>query len=111
MYGIKNCDRVKAALKWLDNHQITYTFHNYKKQGVDIDALNLAIQQHGWKNAINRSGTAWRKLPYETKNEATAESVVPLAVDTPSIVKRPLLIIAGQSYLGFKEDMYAEIFN
>lgn len=111
LYGIKNCDTVKKALKWLDKHEIDYTFHNYKKKGVDTDALNIAIQQHGWKNVINRSGTTWRQLPFDTKNTMTAETAVTIAADNPSVVKRPLLIIAGQSYLGFKESIYSEIFN
>ena len=35
LYGIKNCDTVKKARKWLDGHGIEYEFHDYKKRGID----------------------------------------------------------------------------
>ena len=41
IYGIKNCDTMKKALDWLDNHKVDYTFHNYKKDGVDGCRENL----------------------------------------------------------------------
>ena len=34
IYGIPNCDSVKKAREWFDVHGISYTFHDYKKQGV-----------------------------------------------------------------------------
>ena len=30
IYGIKNCNTMKKAFTWLDEHQINYQFHNYK---------------------------------------------------------------------------------
>ena len=34
VYGIKNCDTMKKALKWLDEQGLEYHFHDYKKDGV-----------------------------------------------------------------------------
>ena len=35
IYGIPNCDTMKKARAWLDNHGIAYAFHDYKKAGID----------------------------------------------------------------------------
>ena len=35
LYGIPNCNTVKKARDWLDANNITYEFHDFKKQGID----------------------------------------------------------------------------
>jgi arsenate reductase (glutaredoxin) len=35
LYGIPNCNTVKKARAWLDEHGVAYDFHDYKKQGID----------------------------------------------------------------------------
>ncbi|MBQ92004.1 MAG: arsenate reductase, partial [Marinobacter sp.] len=39
LYGIKNCDTVKKARKWLDEQGIDYEFHDFKKDGLQSDLL------------------------------------------------------------------------
>ncbi|MFT7261474.1 MAG: arsenate reductase, partial [Glaciecola sp.] len=34
MFGIKNCDTIKKARKWLETESIDYQFHDYKKDGL-----------------------------------------------------------------------------
>ena len=34
MYGIKNCDTIKKARRWLEAHQIAYQFHDYRADGL-----------------------------------------------------------------------------
>jgi Spx/MgsR family transcriptional regulator len=111
LYGIKNCDTVKKTLNWLDARHISYTFHNYKKQGVDLETLKIAINQHGWKTVINTNGTSWRALPYDVKSSMNDVNAINVAKENPSLIKRPILCIAGQTYVGFKEETYKTLFN
>lgn len=111
IYGIKNCDTMKKAFKWLDEHNIDYTFHDYKKDGLDETALKQAIDEHGWETAINKRGTTWRQLPSEIQDAMNPDKAVEIANENPSIVKRPLLLHNGKSFLGFKADEYEAIFN
>ena len=62
VYGIKNCDTMKKALKWLDEQGLEYHFHDYKKDGVPEAQLRRWIDALGWETVINRRGTTWRKL-------------------------------------------------
>ena len=110
IYGIKNCDTMKKALNWLDDHGVEYEFHNYKKDGVDVDVLKLALEQHGWEVVINRNGTTWRALPDEVKETMNDNKAIGLAQDNPSVLKRPLLLRLGQTFIGFNTKEYEELF-
>ena len=35
LYGIPNCDTVKKARTWLAAQQLDFTFHDFKKQGLE----------------------------------------------------------------------------
>ncbi len=39
LYGIKNCDTIKKARAWLDDHAIAYDFHDYRVAGIDRGTL------------------------------------------------------------------------
>ena len=110
IYGIKNCDTMKKAFNWLEDNGVTYEFHDYKKHGINEAALSQAVKEHGWENVINRRGTTWRKLPEEIQEAMNENAAIKVAKDNPSIVKRPLLLHNGKSYLGFKADIYESIF-
>lgn len=101
---------MKKAFKWLMDKNTPYEFHDYKKQGVPTDIIADAIITHGWENVINKRGTTWRKLNDTTKENINNETAVTLAINNPSIVKRPLLIHNGVSVLGFKADDYKNLF-
>ncbi len=111
IYGIKNCDTMKKALVWLDQAGVSYEFIDYKKQGADDAVLRAAIAQHGWDTVINRRGTSWRKLPDDVKAAMNADAAVTAALDNPSLIKRPLLVVDSQIVLGFKADDYAALFG
>ena len=110
IFGIKNCDTMKKAMKWLDDHGVDYTCHNYKKDGIDETVLKQAIDEHGWEVVINKRGTTWRQLPPAIQEQMNAEKAIQIAAENPSIVKRPLLLRLGQTYIGFNAKQYEELF-
>ena len=91
VYGIKNCDTVKKARKWLDENGIAYEFHDFKKDGLSSEKLSQWEQALGWEALINKRGTTWRKLPDEVRDTISAQSAHPIMLDTPSIIKRPVV--------------------
>jgi Spx/MgsR family transcriptional regulator len=112
LYGIPNCNTVKKARDWLDTHQIHYEFHDFKKQGVTAEQLNLWLSQVPESKLINRTGLTWRGLDEATKQSiGDKESATALMMAKTSVIKRPILekdskIIA----LGFSESEYRSIF-
>lgn len=109
IYGIKNCDTMKKAFKFLDERGTEYVFHDYKKAGVDEAVLRSAISAHGWENVINRRGMTWRKLSDDVKGTMDEEGAVGVAQENASIVKRPILVQGDRILLGFNADDYAAL--
>ncbi|MES2012132.1 MAG: ArsC family reductase [Pseudomonadota bacterium] len=116
VYGIPNCNTVKKARTWLDEHGVAYTFHDFKKLGVDEATLNLWLAQQPWEKLINRAGLTWRGLSDEAKAAITDNASANALMQTKtSVIKRPLLVRnqeQGQQIiaLGFSETEYAKIF-
>ena len=113
MYGIKNCDTVKKARRWLDEQQIAYRFHDYRADGLDAALLDTFINALGWEALLNTRGTTWRKLD-ETRRESiqNAASAAELMLEMPAIIKRPLLCAPGKPMLlGFTGSSYEHYFN
>ncbi|MFO6425424.1 ArsC family reductase [Motilimonas sp. KMU-193] len=110
LYGIKNCDTIKKAKAWLDNAKIDYTFHDYRVEGIDADMVAEFFAQLDWQNVVNKRGTTFRALSDDTKASLSAETALPLLVEQPAMIKRPILVHQGQYHLGFKPDQYAKIF-
>lgn len=112
MFGIKNCDTIKKARKWLEAEGIDYQFHDYKKDGLTTDQLNAWVNDLGWEALINKRGTTWRKLPEEVKESIDQASAIEIMLDNTSIIKRPLLVDdANNKLLGFNAEDYQNFIN
>lgn len=111
MYGIKNCDTIKKARRWLEAHNIDYRFHDYRADGLDPAFLHSAINELGWEALLNTRGPPgenWMNLS-ATINDA--DSAAKLMLEMPAIIKRPLLCKPGQPMLlGFSETLYSDLF-
>lgn len=107
LYGIPNCDTVKKARNWLTEHHLEYTFHDFKKQGVDPALLRQWLNEVGSDKLINRQGTTWKKLDAATQaNCETTEGAIAVMQANPSVIKRPVLTHAEKTVVGFKPEWY-----
>lgn len=107
LYGIRNCDTVKKARKWLDEQGIPYQFHDYKKEGLEETRLKQWETAVGWENLVNRRGTTWRKLDEEVRNTINAETAHNIMLENTSIIKRPVVEYKGSVYVGFNTQEWA----
>jgi len=110
LYGISNCNTVKKARDWLDANNITYEFHDFKKQGIDEVNISQWLTQYPWEKLINRAGLTWRGLDDATKSGITDNaSAIALMQEKTSVIKRPVLVKDGKILcLGFDENAYKE---
>ena len=112
MFGIKNCDTIKKARKWLEAEGVEFQFHDYKKDGLSMAMLDTWVKDLGWEALVNKRGTTWRKLPEEIKESIDQASAIQIMLDNTSIIKRPLLVDdANNKLLGFKADDYQNFIN
>ncbi len=122
LYGINNCDTVKKSIKWLVANNISHEFYDFKKQPLTKELLTLFVQLSDWNILLNKRSTTFRNLSDDIKNNLTDEIVFDQVLAQPTLLKRPLLLIqtkiqpnlnddSQQLYLGFKADIYQNIFN
>jgi arsenate reductase len=112
LYGIPNCDTVKKARTWLQDHGIDFTFHDFKKQGLTADVVTIWLQDLDWTILVNRKGTTWRNLPDERKAAIVdADSAMALMLENPSVIKRPVVQGAGPVTVGFSPAAFEEKFG
>lgn len=110
LYGIKSCDTMRKARSWLDERGVTYTFHDYKVQGLEEATLRNWVKAVGWEVLLNRAGTTFKKLPPDAKENIDADKAVSLMLSNPSMIKRPVLD-NGAITVGFKPDAYEALFS
>ncbi|HKU98843.1 MAG TPA: ArsC family reductase [Vineibacter sp.] len=110
IFGIKNCDTMKKARAWLEQHGVVYTFHDYKTAGIDRGVLETWAHDVGWETLLNRAGTTFRALPEKDKDGLTEAKAITLMVAQPSMIKRPVLDKGGRLIVGFKPERYKEVF-
>ncbi len=109
IYGIKACDTMKKARAWLEAHDIAYTFHDYKTDGIDRARLTGWVRKAGWEVLLNRAGTTFRKLSEADKAGLDQAKAIVLMLAQPSMIKRPVLEAGAKLIVGFKPDAYAAI--
>jgi len=111
IYGIKNCDTMKKAFAWLDKHGVDYTFHDYKKSGVERAGLERWCKAAGWEKVLNRAGMTFRKLPDAAKEGLDEKKAIALMLDQPSMIKRPVVETGRTIEIGFAPERYAALFD
>ncbi len=111
IYGIKNCDTMKKARAWLDQHGVAYAFHDYKSAGVTRDKLQGWAGKVGWETLLNRAGATFRALPDKDKDGLGEKKAIALMLAQPSMIKRPVLDIGGKLLVGFKPEQYQSEFG
>jgi Spx/MgsR family transcriptional regulator len=107
LYGIPNCDTVKKARTWLADQGHDFDFHDFKKQGLERDTVARWLEQLDWEVLVNRKGTTWRNLSDERRAQVVDKaSALDLMLETPSVIKRPVLDRGGEYSVGFSPDLY-----
>ncbi len=106
IYGIKNCDTVKKARRWLDAQAVDYQFHDLRADGLERQTLESWLQSVDWQTLLNKRGTTWRNLEDPRKEMLNEASAVDLMLAHPTLIKRPVLYDTGGCYVGFNQQEY-----
>ena len=110
LYGIANCDTVKRARAWLAAQGHPHRFHDFKKEGVPAERLQVWVDACGIEVLLNRRGTSWRQLdPAAQQRAAEASGAMALMQAQPSVIKRPVVEWPdGDVTVGFDEAQWAQ---
>lgn len=92
LYGIANCDTVKKARRWMDEHGIEYRFHDFKRESLPVYELRRWMTIVGSSVLLNTRGTTWRKIEADQRASVTDDaSAERLMTQWPSVIKRPVV--------------------
>ena len=103
IYGIKNCDTMKKAFKWLEDNDLDYQFHDYRKDGIDEGLVKGFVDELGIELVLNKRGGTWRKLPDEMKNRVDERRAISLLVENEAMIKRPIFDLGNVRVIGFSK--------
>lgn len=111
VYGIPNCNTVKKALDFLKAANLDFEFHNFKKDGITAEKIQLWFNTFGWERVINKKGLTFRKLSAEAQQAVNSpETALAYLLENTSAIKRPVIEANGQPILlGFNETEYNEV--
>ncbi|MBU2983214.1 arsenate reductase [Lentibacter algarum] len=98
IYGLKNCDTCRKALKALEG----YTLVDVRADGIDEALLGRAFGQFGM-TLLNTRSTTWRGLSEAERSEQP----LALLMAHPALMKRPLIVAGDALYLGWGNDVQA----
>ena len=111
LYGIKNCDTVKKARKWLEAHSVDYRFHDFRGDGLEQEAVAAWLAELGWENLVNKRSTSWKALDEQARQNMDEDAALEAILLQPTLIKRPLLDTGHERFTGFSAADYQKIFN
>jgi len=103
MYGIKNCDTIKKAQRFLKAQGVNFEFIDFRDQPIDEKTLQSFVDALGWDQLINKRSTTYRNLTDKEKKDITLE----LTLKNPTLIKRPVLVTTAGIRVGFSEKSYS----
>jgi len=109
VYGIKNCDSVKKALKFFEHHDISYELHDFKTNPVKCDKLSIWLESVDIKTLFNARSTTYRNLKLKEKNLNEQEQREWLCKEN-LLIKRPIIEYKDKLLVGFNEQNYNGVF-
>ncbi|HAQ50874.1 MAG TPA: ArsC family reductase [Gammaproteobacteria bacterium] len=110
LYGIKQCDTVKKAQRWLTDHQLAFDFHDLRQDGINNTMLSDWLSHLDWTVLLNKRSTTWRQLASEQQQDLDKESAVALMLAQPTLIKRPVMYYKDHYHVGFSASAYHQLF-
>lgn len=108
VYGIKNCDTVRKARRFLDKHDIDYRFHDLRADGIASADIQDWLRHVGWEKLLNKRGQTWRQLDDTDKANLDEARAIELMSQHPTLIKRPVIHDHNGALVGFDEAQYED---
>ncbi len=108
IYGIKSCGSVQKALKFLDHHSITYTFHDFKASPVTREKIEKWASKAPLTLLLNAKGTTYKNLGLKALDLDESGKIEWMS-NHNLLIKRPVIEYKEQLIVGFDPSYYEGI--
>lgn len=109
VYGIKNCDNVKKALRFFKNNNIDHELIDFKTTPVDCATIENWLQTVDLKTLFNTRGTTYRTLGLKAMDLTDEEKAVWLCKEN-MLIKRPVVECDDRVFVAFDQTLYEGVF-
>ncbi len=109
VYGIKNCDSVKKALKFFKANDLEYTLFDFKIETLPCEKISFWLTQVEMKTLFNARSTTYRNLKLKEMNLNESEKEEWLCKEN-LLIKRPVVEYKDEVLVGFNEENYQRSF-
>jgi len=107
IYGIKNCDSVRKAMKYLKAQEIPYQFVDFRETPVREVEVNEWLKHTDIKTLFNTRGTTYRTLKLKELDLSDDDKQTWLSKEN-MLIKRPVITFDGHVIVGYNESLYQE---
>jgi Spx/MgsR family transcriptional regulator len=108
IYGIKNCDSVRKALKFLKSHGLSYEFIDFRETPVTQETIDSWLEGSDIKRLFNARGTTYRTLKLKEMDLSDDEKRQWLAKEN-MLIKRPVITFEKHVIIGYNESQYQNL--
>ena len=109
VYGIKNCDSVKKALKFFKKHNIEYELFDFKTEELPCEKIDEWSKQVSTQTLFNKRSTSYRNLKLKELNLDEIGQKEWLCKEN-LLIKRPVVEFHDKLIVGFNEENYNRSF-
>ncbi len=107
IYHLKTCDTCRKAIKALRAAGHDPQLHDVRADGLTHDIVDILETALGFEVLVNKKSTTWRGLDDTVKSGLTREVAIPLLVENPTLMKRPVIENDGVYTIGWAKDVQA----
>ncbi len=110
LYGLKNCDTCRKALRELEDAGIGTHFFDIRSDGLSHQHVAGWVAAAGVDAVLNKRSTTWRNLPDLLKeNVETEHGAISLMSQHPTLIKRPVIEVVGKALIGWNSKTKAAL--
>jgi len=107
IYGIKNCDSVRKAVKYAKNHDLPYKFIDFRETPVTSGMIDTWLRATDINTLFNTRGTTYRTLKLKALDLSDEDKEQWLAKEN-MLIKRPVITLGNKVIVGYNESQYLE---
>ena len=108
LYGLKNCDTCKKALKTLADAGRETRFVDIRAEADLADRVPVWLAQIEPKRLVNTRSTTWRGLDDEQRVRAETDTAA-LLIEHPTLIKRPVIEAGSDVWVGWTKAVEAAL--
>lgn len=114
VYHYPRCSTSRKAIQWLEDHGRTLNKIDITLYPPDIEQLRQWVCENKieLKWLYNTSGQVYRQLNLkEKRKQLTEEEQLQLLASNGKLIKRPLVTDGNQVTVGFKEEVFEQLWS